>query len=241
VSAGHPPPLIVTSEGARYLDLTPAPPLGMSDRWAHTTREVMLDPESTIVLYTDGLIDRRGVPIDDGMERLLDAARAGRLDPPERLVQRLADIMEPSDVSDDVALIAMQTLPVDTTVFSMHIPAEPRELASVRRAMSRWLLAAGIRTDDAGDLVLAAGEACSNAIKHAYGPADGSVEIRGTIRDGSVEIVVQDFGRWRPSRGRLGGRGLAIIEGLAGEVEIDREGRGTAVKVRRRVRGSVSA
>jgi PAS domain S-box-containing protein len=241
VNAGHPPPLIVTVDGARYLDLTPAPPLGMSERWMYTTQQVPLDPESTIVLYTDGLIDRRGVPIEDGMQRLLEAARAGRLDPPDRLVRRLADVVEPDDVSDDVALIAMQTLPVDATTFSMRVPAEPRELASVRRALARWLLTAGIRADDTGDLVLAAAEACSNAIKHAYGPADGSVEIGGTISEGTVEIVVRDFGRWRPSRGVLGGRGLAIIQGLTADVAFDREGGGTWVRMRKRVRGSVTA
>jgi PAS domain S-box-containing protein len=238
VNAGHPPPLLVTREGARYLEIPPAPPLGMSDGWAHAAQMVSLDPESTIVLYTDGLIDRRGVPIEEGMEGLLLAARAGQDDDAEGLVERLVGVLGSRDVSDDVALIAMQALPVDATAFSMRFPAEPRQLAPARRALTRWLTSVGVEDDDLGDLVLAVSEACSNSIKHAYGPADGAVEIEAKILDGSVEILVRDFGRWRPSRGNLGGRGLAIIEGLTPTVVVRRDVGGTALKMSKRVRGS---
>jgi anti-sigma regulatory factor (Ser/Thr protein kinase) len=118
--------------------------------------------------------------------------------------------------------------------------AEPSELARMRRALGGWLRGIGVELDDANDLVLACAEACSNAVRHAYGPGAGTVDIEARRDDGAVEVVVRDFGRWRERRGQDGGRGLALIEALAPSMRIERSERGTVVTMRRILRGSVS-
>src|SRR5437588_7595842 len=62
-SAGHPPPIIVSSEGARVVELTPAPPLGSFPYGRCPEVELTLGSEEILVLYTDGLIERRGIAL----------------------------------------------------------------------------------------------------------------------------------------------------------------------------------
>ena len=120
------------------------------------------------------------------------------------------------------------------------MPAEPAELARMRRALGGWLRGVGVEPEDTNDLVLACAEACSNAIRHAYGPGAGTVDIEAHRDDGAVEVVVRDFGRWRQRRGQDGGRGLALIEALAPSMRVERSERGTVVTMRRTLRGAVS-
>ena len=110
----------------------------------------------------------------------------------------------------------------------------------MRRALSGWLRGNEVEPEDENDLVLACAEACSNAIRHAYGPGAGTVDIEARKEDGTVEIVVRDFGRWRHRRRQEGGRGLTLIEAITPSMRIDRSDRGTVVTMRRTLRGSVS-
>ena len=92
--------------------------------------------------------------------------------------------------SDDIALLVLRRQPVadtDADTLELELPAAPSSLKPLRIAMRRWL--AHIRADRqaTADLLTAVGEACANAIEHAYGPAGGTVSVRlalpGTRRD----------------------------------------------------------
>ena len=72
-NAGHLPPLLIDADGARLLGTPAQPPVG-ADRQPRRVHEVRLTPGSTLVLYTDGLIERRGEHLDEGFARLLRAA-----------------------------------------------------------------------------------------------------------------------------------------------------------------------
>jgi anti-sigma regulatory factor (Ser/Thr protein kinase) len=81
-------------------------------------------------------------------------------------------------------------------------------------------------------------EAATNAVEHAYGPAEGWFEVEGEIHeDGSVAITVRDAGRWRPKARGGGGRGLALIARLMDEFEVRRLQMGTEIWMRRAPRG----
>lgn len=105
-SAGHPPPLLVVEEGATYLDVPPSPLLGApgetSGEWVG-----QLPHGSTLLLYTDGLVENRCQDIDVGLERLRAvAAQAGPHDP-DRLCDAVVEALVSSDRSDDVAILAI--------------------------------------------------------------------------------------------------------------------------------------
>jgi anti-anti-sigma factor len=234
-SAGHPPPLVVEPDGtARFLTLHPVAPLGIEPGTARETVEE-LHPGSTVVLYTDGLVERRGATIDDGLANLLQAA-AGSNGDIESLCDRLVKALGADDSSDDVALLALRLIPVERERFELTVPGDPRLLAPARRALRQWLAQAGAEREEVEDLVLACGEAAANALEHAYGPGDdGTVRIEAVEDGGEVSITVTDAGRWRPRAERPGGRGFHLMSSLTDEVEVVPGSSGTAVHLRRRL------
>ncbi len=112
-------------------------------------------------------------------------------------------------------------------------PALARELRSIRRAVEEWAERSGLDTDVVVDLQLALGEAVANGIEHAYATGEsGTVEIELELRDGvGIVVRVVDRGRWRPVPTTAGyrGRGLQMIERIAGQVVVRADGSGTEV------------
>lgn len=110
-SAGHPPPVLLHPDGTvTLLDRATDPPLGA--RPEHVPRPEATTPfveGETLVLYTDGLIERRHEDIDLGLARLSDAlVRHGRTGPEELADALLADLLPPAGNTDDVALVIIR-------------------------------------------------------------------------------------------------------------------------------------
>ena len=110
-SAGHPPPLLADLHGPPvFLDVPPGPPIGS---FPGSYDEVVLDiePGSTLVLYTDGLVEERGEALDTGLESLRQALVELRL-PPEAVADHvLASLGRSEGADDDVALLVLSHLP----------------------------------------------------------------------------------------------------------------------------------
>jgi serine phosphatase RsbU (regulator of sigma subunit) len=104
-NGGHPPPLLRGSDGAcRYVEGGNGL-MGVDDQLYQTFEET-IDPNSTVVLYTDGLIERRGESLDVGLERLADAAGAGPQEPGQLRDHILAALTEPTGPRyDDVTAV----------------------------------------------------------------------------------------------------------------------------------------
>ena len=235
VNAGHPPPLVVNGNAAQFLDAPPGPPMGIGEHARFAETSVRIEPGTTLILYTDGLVDRRDLALDDGLARLLRVAETHALLNAEELCDRLLAEMVPGDVTDDIALLAIRQLPVPAEGVHLRIDAEPRTLSRVRRSLHRWLSVNGVPRPISEEIVLASTEAVTNSIRHAYGPGDGWVEIQARLDDGHVDVEVRDGGKWRPLRGGDGGRGLGMIHACMPEVTIERGGSGTTVRMRRPV------
>ncbi|SNS55648.1 anti-anti-sigma factor [Geodermatophilus pulveris] len=222
--AGHPPPLLVTPDGARLLDgAGSGAVLGVPGRPPYTEGTADVGPGDTLLLYTDGLVERRGEVLDAGLERV--RAAAGRLaadDPAVLTGQLLTEVLADADQIDDVALIAARLLPAPLVA---RLPADPRRLSGVRRAVTAWAAAAGLAEGTAEDLQLALGEALANAVEHAYAASPDDGECRCSVTrdpDGGVRVEVCDTGAWRPPPADRGhrGRGLEMIDALATDVEV---------------------
>ncbi|GGS07809.1 hypothetical protein Snoj_11480 [Streptomyces nojiriensis] len=106
--AGHPPPAVVTPDGAvTFLDGPPGTPLGTGGR-DFRTEEVRLPPGSLLVLYTDGLIEARDRDLDQGMAQLAGALR--RVEQPlEDLCEGILRLLLPYAQQDDVAVLLART------------------------------------------------------------------------------------------------------------------------------------
>jgi anti-sigma regulatory factor (Ser/Thr protein kinase)/putative methionine-R-sulfoxide reductase with GAF domain len=232
-SAGHLPPLLIGREQTRLLDVVPGAPLGVMPHGSFRECTVTLADGETIVLYTDGLVERRGALIDEGLERmtrLLHVASSAE----DACVLAMSGLLPRDGPRDDVAMIALH---IEPTPVELHLdlPADPKLLHEVRLLVRRWLNDRGATEAESTDTVLALAEACANVTEHAYPPGRARFTLDAVVADGEVEIVVGDSGRWRAARGEDGGRGLPIMRAAMDEVDVHRGETGTKVTMRRRL------
>jgi serine phosphatase RsbU (regulator of sigma subunit) len=111
--AGHPPPLLAQAEGAvDVLDAVVDPPLGACDDIAPRSQATAAyAPGATLILYTDGLIERRDEDIDAGLHRLADSVKRHHTLAPEPLADAVLTDLVPAPhrgPDDDTALVAVR-------------------------------------------------------------------------------------------------------------------------------------
>ena len=231
--AGHPPPLLVpVAGGPRLLWDGRSPPLGSSFAGAREEAADRLEPGDTIVLYTDGLVERRVDGFSAGLDALVDVAGAEAGSTPSGLVDRiLADVLVDESQDDDVCLLALR---LATGAFFTHtFPAVPTEVARMRRALTGWLEELELDDERRRDVVLATSEAAANAAEHAYAfDGAGLVEVEAWVRDGELHVSVSDEGTWRePHADTDRGRGRTMMQALMRVVTIDQGPGGTVVRM----------
>ncbi|WPP33859.1 SpoIIE family protein phosphatase [Streptomyces sp. CL7] len=108
-AAGHPPPLLVEADGtAHFLDEGRSPMLGLLPDSRHSTAVHPLPPGSTLLLYTDGLVERRNEDLTDGLDRLRRHASTAARRPLESFCDELLAGMLTADNDDDTALVALR-------------------------------------------------------------------------------------------------------------------------------------
>ena len=237
-SAGHPQPLIVAAAGApRYLHGGGSVPLGVLPAIGYEEHRARLAAGDLLVAFSDGLVESRSRPLAEGLELLL-AAAAGRdpglSDPSDLCDHLIASMVLDSARGDDVALLALGPAPLAGR-FQIEVSADPRALAGVRGLLERLLDEAGVSDDEAFAAIVAAGEACNNAIEHAYGPRATAFDLDVRTGDGEVRMAVRDRGQWRAQRGADQGRGLSLMRALMDSVEVETNGEGTVVTLVKRI------
>jgi anti-sigma regulatory factor (Ser/Thr protein kinase) len=240
--AGHPPPLLLPARGKPHLLWDGrSTPLGAHVRPRRRTEaRVRLREGDRLLLYTDGLIERRDRGLDEGLRLLTVAAADGSRLPPDDAVRRLtATMLQDERTRDDVCVLLLSW---SGAHFERYLPADLSTLSQVRRALGRWLTRHGVDDLTRRDLVLAASEAMANAAEHGGGSrASELVHVRARLErratDGDeVVLTVRDRGRWRPAQAsHERGRGLRIIRALADDLDV-RQDDGTTVELRRAVR-----
>jgi anti-sigma regulatory factor (Ser/Thr protein kinase) len=229
--AGHPPALVVGPDApARRLEGPVGHPLGVLPARYEEATARLGDGES-LVLYTDGLVERRGVAIDAGIAALAAALDGGA--PEAACDQVLARLLDDAPPRDDVALLVARRVRLTAPRAALVVAAEPPRLREVRRWLEAWLRGNDVGGRRAGDLVLAVHEAAMNAVEHAYGPGAGTVEVRVARAGARVEVEVRDGGRWRePHRHGDRGRGLPLMRTLVDDVSVEPGDAGTVVRMR---------
>jgi PAS domain S-box-containing protein len=231
-SAGHPPPVLVDRTGSHILDRAQSVPLAATETvWSRPEAHLRLLPGATLLLYTDGLIERRRESLRVGIERAAAALDRYRHRHPDYVADHLmTDLAPPSGFDDDVAVLLYRHPPSSLTLRS---PARPASLAIIRDRLRRWLPAAAINADTAEEVLLAVGEAAANATEHATQDAAHQVELTVTARltKAGLALTVADDGHWHePSASQANrGHGIALMNALVDTVEITSTGHGTTV------------
>jgi serine phosphatase RsbU (regulator of sigma subunit)/anti-sigma regulatory factor (Ser/Thr protein kinase) len=230
-SAGHPPPLVAFPDGrVEFLERARGLPLGTGIESKYRQQTLELPAGAIVVLYTDGLVERRGRSIDDGLADLRDAVAESSKDPDRLLEHVLERVVGSEERGDDIALLAARVLPMAPRELDLRVPVTFGSMELVRDAMRAWLAGAPAQRADAEDVVLATWEACANAIEHAVDPTADVVSVRASLDDSRVRVVVKDSGTWAPDSLREDrGLGLRLIEALSSSFEVSQDGDGTTV------------
>jgi serine phosphatase RsbU (regulator of sigma subunit)/anti-sigma regulatory factor (Ser/Thr protein kinase) len=215
-SAGHLPPLLVRPDGStELLDISPAPPLGVGSGPIQS-RVVDIDDGSLLVLYTDGLVERRTEDIDVGLAKLRAIFGPGSADRPlEDLCKATLAGVYADQQRDDIALLIARLRRISEDNFvTWRLPAEltsaHRARTLIRRPMKRWGLTELIPAAE-----LLASELVTNAVRYAQ----GQIGLRLILEGGLVIEVLDDSAalpRLRhPEDDEERGRGLQVVSQVA--------------------------
>ncbi len=239
-SAGHPPPVLaLPGQPAILLDVPSDHPVGVPGGLRRRATTINLPPGALLCFYTDGLIERRETSLDVGLDRLRATVVAGPVD--SVCAEVMAQLVGGDPPGDDVAMLAVRRQDSgEIGPLDLVMPALPWSLRDIRVAVRRWLSAVGAAPRPVADLLVAVGEACTNAVEHAYGPGGGTVTVHLELQLPDVLATVQDTGRWRPphgeDRGRHNrGRGTQFMRSCSDDLRIDHGPTGTNVVIRRRL------
>jgi signal transduction histidine kinase/DNA-binding response OmpR family regulator len=239
--AGHPYPLLVTPDQPPvFLQAGRRPPMAAwENQLTNYTAKQELPAGSLILLYTDGLIERPGETLDRGFVRLQAAAAYCADLPVGDICTELLDRMAPpGGFTDDVVVLALRPSHSSARSFATVLPAALTHLGDARHRLRDWLAGIAVDPQREADILLATGEAVTNAIEHGSGSDPRkTVSIEAFLRGGTITATVSDAGRWSGDssaslRSRQRGRGLTLINGLPDHVKTTRTAQGTRITLR---------
>jgi len=235
-SAGHPYPVYVTPEGdVTFLDDAQGLPLACGDSIERIAKRIPFAAGSTIILYSDGLIERRGESIAVGLERLRAVVAEWWRLPIEILADEIVrTLFADAARADDVAVLVLRLPVMSRDVFLEKVPARTEELAPLRHDLRDWVAQHVDDPATVNAVLTTVGEACANAVDHAYTDhRDPLMRVEATTVGDEMILNVTDTGCWKPPiQDSERGRGIAMIEVLADRVTIDRRASGTSVTLR---------
>ncbi|MFF9204949.1 SpoIIE family protein phosphatase [Streptomyces sp. NPDC014986] len=236
-SAGHPPGILAPQDGTtRLLEDGRSLPLAVRPGRARPEAECTIPARATLLLYTDGLVERRRRPLSVGIDQAGAVVQDGGDATVEELATQVMTRLAPdSGYDDDVALLLYRhPAPLEVT-----FPAESAQLAPVRQALRTWLERCRLPPQTARNVLVAAGEACANAVEHGHRHAPGEpVRLRAEAYANDLRLVVTDTGRWRTPRPEADahrGRGMILMRAMMQHVTITSGVAGTTVDMRTRI------
>ncbi|MFY1585643.1 ATP-binding SpoIIE family protein phosphatase [Micromonospora sp. WMMD734] len=232
-SAGHPPPLIRRSgpDGvatAAFVELPTGAPLGLGCR-PHTAT-VPFAPGDTLLLYSDGVVERRRQSLTAGLAGLA-AAVAGAASGDPRALCAVATGAVSGATEDDVAVLAVEHALKPSRSAGMEMPAEPTAPSRVRHWMTAQLAEWQVPEAVIGAAVLCTSELTTNALLHAGTAARVEIDLSPE----RLLVSVADSGtRGTVTRAQTDtlssrGRGLGLIEQLSDAWGTDPTVRGSTV------------
>nr|MDT0656591.1 SpoIIE family protein phosphatase [Micromonospora sp. DSM 115978] len=232
-SAGHPAPVLRRpdpdgSVSARFVAVPPGVPLGLGGARVSATVDFL--PGDTLLLYSDGVVERRRQGLTTGLEALADAVAAAPSGDPRALCA-VATGAVAGATEDDVAVLAVEHATAPSRSAGIEVPAEPTAPSRVRHWLTAQLNAWQVPEAVIGSAVLCTSELTTNALLHAGTAARVEIDLSPE----RLLVSVADSGtRGTVTRARTEtlssrGRGLGLIEQLSDAWGTDPTVRGSTV------------
>ena len=229
--AGHLPAVLAAPRAKpTLLSDARSVPLVVQRKSSRPQSSVVLPPGSTLMLYTDGLVERRDVSLDGGIARVSETVAGGMHLPVDAVADAvLSEMAPPGGYDDDIAIVVYRR-PYAPLTIEKVVTAD--QLTDIRHQLAVWMRAATIPDDRVADIVLAVNEACANSIEHGYrGRKPGRVRVEGENDGARIHLRVIDSGSWKPTPADPGvrGRGLLLIRAVSDWLEMECTPTGTTV------------
>ena len=236
--AGHPFPFVKSADGSvSMLEDGRSVPLGWQNAQRTEADHELVDGQ-LLLLYTDGLVERRGEHLDEGFARLGRALAEADLADPHWCDAVIDRCLSGTSQTDDVAVLGcqLQLAPIE---LRFELSDGLASLAPLRRSIRAWLADLDVAVTTVNDVLVAGVEAVSNAIIHGQdGPGAPPVFVARHHPGRWLSISVVGSGPWRApgAHTRQGGRGLPLMGTLMDSVHIaaTSEG-GTEVRMTKRL------
>ena len=232
--AGHAPPLLATGDGefGALPGAGTSIPLGAVPHHVTTEHTATLPVDGLLALYTDGCVEA-GDDRESGTRSFGEAVSEARvLKPNKPAVAIDRAIFGDRERSDDAAILTIAPEPTLAHV-DVRLPAESSSAPLARGALRRFFAGTPLDERRTYDALLAAGEAVSNAIEHAYERRPNqSFTIHARYEGDACIVFVEDSGAWRQGDDEPSGRGVTMMRRLSDDCQIERGARGTRVVLR---------
>ncbi|WP_426502190.1 SpoIIE family protein phosphatase [Dactylosporangium sp. McL0621] len=235
-SAGHPPAILSLPNGrSELLEGGRGLPIGVPRDSGRDEARAAVPPRGVLLVYTDGLVERRRRPLTVGIGNAAEAVQSHQALPVDELADRvMAQMIGEDGASDDVALLLYR----HPAPLELSFEARSNQLAPTRAALRRWMHRAGIGNQLAQRVLVAAGEACANAIEHGHREGVGWVRLLVRAMGDDLHLTVTDNGSWRPARSEPDpnrGHGLKLMRALMQHVDLRTGATGTTVEMSTRI------
>jgi PAS domain S-box-containing protein len=232
-NAGHMPAVLAAAgSGTTVLTDARSVPLAVRRDGPRPQASQVLPSGSTLMLFTDGLVERKHESIDDGIARAADVLVETMKLPLDAVADAvLGELAPAAGYDDDVAMVIYRH---ELAPLRIECDATADKLAGIRRRLAGWLQAAEVPDELAADIVLVVNEACTNCVEHAYrGHSVGTMLLEVEAVDGEVHARVGDSGSWKDPSATpsSGGRGLILIRAISDSVELDCTSTGTMIDI----------
>ncbi|HET9890133.1 MAG TPA: SpoIIE family protein phosphatase [Mycobacterium sp.] len=237
-NAGHMPAVLAGPDRATTTLLTDAAsvPLAVRRKEPRPQTTHVLPPGSTLMLFTDGLVERKHESIDDGIARAADVVAQTMALPLDTVADAVLRKLAPTaGYDDDVAMVIYRH---QHTPLRIETAATADQLVRIRHRLADWLRAGGVPEELTADIVLVVSEACTNCVEHAYrGFAAGTMLVEVSLAGGEVRTRITDRGSWKVPAANPGngGRGLPLMQLLSDSMELDATAAGTTADITFRV------
>ncbi len=233
-NAGHMPAVLVGPESGSTTMLTDAAsvPLAVRRNEPRPQTTQVLTPGSTLMLFTDGLVERKHESIDDGIARAAGVVVATTTLPVDAVADAvLRELAPAAGYDDDVAMVIYRH---QQTTIRIESDATAEQLVGIRHRLADWLRAGDVPDELAADIVLVVNEACTNCVEHAYRGHDvGTMLLEVKLAGSQVQARISDTGSWKTPAADPGngGRGLVLMRVLSDTMELDCTPTGTTADI----------